>query len=139
MWCSRVKIWFITHVADISGAGMENDKHGVLQVPYFIFICLQQPLRAFTHSAVYLLTPFSLRHIHCWSNDSSIDIGIPIWPAKLLAPVAFSVLCLRLSLQLYAYGGAIRRNDPSPVGVPLIESAADVAAREAQTVSGADD
>lgn len=74
-----------------------------------------------------------------WSNDSSIDIGIPIWPAKLLAPVAFSVLCLRLCLQLYAYGGAIRRNDPSPVAVPLIESAAEVAAREAQTVSGADD
>ena len=74
-----------------------------------------------------------------WSNDSSIDIGIPIWPAKLLAPVAFSVLCLRLTLQLYAYGGAIRRNDPSPAGAPLIESAADAAAREAQTVSGADD
>ncbi len=74
-----------------------------------------------------------------WSNDSSIDIGIPIWPAKLLAPVAFSVLCLRLTLQLYAYGGAIRRNDPAPVGVPLIESAAEAAAREAQTVSGADD
>lgn len=74
-----------------------------------------------------------------WSNDSSIDIGIPIWPAKLLVPVAFSVLCLRLTLQLYAYGGAICRNDPAPVGVPLIESAADVAAREARTVSGADD
>ena len=25
-----------------------------------------------------------------WSRDSSIDIGIPLWPAKLLVPVAFS-------------------------------------------------
>ena len=28
-----------------------------------------------------------------WSRDSSIDIGLPIWPTKLIVPVAFSVLC----------------------------------------------
>lgn len=74
-----------------------------------------------------------------WSRDSSIDIGIPIWPAKLLAPVAFSVLCLRLVLQLWGYGRAIAENAERPVAVPLVQSAAEQAAEEARTVSGAEE
>lgn len=74
-----------------------------------------------------------------WSNDSSIDIALPIWPAKLLAPIAFSVLCLRLVLQLYAYGRAIVLDLDEPVAVPLIEDVATQAAREAEHVSGAED
>lgn len=70
-----------------------------------------------------------------WSRDSSIDIGIPLWPAKLLAPVAFSVLCLRLLLQLWGYVRAFITNDPSPVAVPLIQSAAEQAQEEAMHVS----
>jgi TRAP-type C4-dicarboxylate transport system permease small subunit len=73
-----------------------------------------------------------------WSRDSSIDIGIPLWPAKLLAPVAFSVLCLRLFLQLWAYARAIRHPDQSPIAVPLIADAATQAAMEAEHVSGHD-
>ena len=38
-----------------------------------------------------------------WSRDSSIDIALPLWPAKLLVPVAFSVLALRLTLQLWGF------------------------------------
>ncbi len=33
-----------------------------------------------------------------WSRDSSLDIRLPLWPAKLLAPVAFAVLSLRLAI-----------------------------------------
>jgi TRAP-type C4-dicarboxylate transport system permease small subunit len=66
-----------------------------------------------------------------WSNDSSIDIAIPIWPAKLLAPVAFSVLCVRLVLQLWGYGRAFVYGLSAPVAVPLIQSAAEQAAEEA--------
>lgn len=73
-----------------------------------------------------------------WSRDSSIDIGIPIWPAKLLAPVAFSVLSARLVLQLWAYGRAIRHPDQTPIAVPLIADAATQAAMEAEHVSGHD-
>ncbi|MDE9449808.1 TRAP transporter small permease [Aliiroseovarius sp. Z3] len=73
-----------------------------------------------------------------WSRDSSMDIALPLWPAKLLAPVAFSVLCLRLVLQLYAYGRAFLRNDASPAAVPLVADAATQAALEAQHVSGHD-
>lgn len=67
-----------------------------------------------------------------WSRDSSMDIALPIWPAKLLAPVAFSVLCLRLVLQALAYGRAIVTG--RAIGVPLIASAAQQAALEAEHV-----
>lgn len=70
-----------------------------------------------------------------WSNDSSMDIALPLWPAKLIVPLAFGVLSLRLILQLVCYGGAIRTNNPSPIGVPFIETAAEQAAREALAVS----
>ncbi|MEX0304578.1 MAG: TRAP transporter small permease subunit [Leisingera sp.] len=73
-----------------------------------------------------------------WSADSSMDISLPLWPAKLLAPVAFSVLCLRLSLQLWAYGRALRSGTDRPVAVPMIANAATQAAMEADHVSGHD-
>jgi TRAP-type C4-dicarboxylate transport system permease small subunit len=70
-----------------------------------------------------------------WSRDSSMDIALPLWPAKLLAPVAFSVLCLRLCLQIYAYGRAFIRNDATSIAVPLVADAATQAAMEAEQVS----
>ena len=73
-----------------------------------------------------------------WSRDSSMDIALPLWPAKLLAPVAFSVLCLRLLLQLWAYARALKTGQLQPVAVPLIEDAATRAAHEAEHVAGAD-
>lgn len=74
-----------------------------------------------------------------YSRDSSIDIALPLWPAKLLVPVALTILALRLILQLWAYWRAIRHPDDQPVGVPMIENAAEVAAREAETVQGVED
>lgn len=70
-----------------------------------------------------------------WSNDSSMDIALPLWPAKLIVPVAFSVIVLRLMLQVWAYGRALISGDQSPVAIPFIESAAEQAAREANSVS----
>jgi TRAP-type C4-dicarboxylate transport system permease small subunit len=74
-----------------------------------------------------------------WSRDSSLDIGLPLWPAKLLVPVAFGVLCLRLILQVWGYGRALISGTSSPIAVPLIEDAATAAAAEAATVSGLDE
>ncbi|WP_212523295.1 TRAP transporter small permease [Actibacterium sp. MT2.3-13A] len=74
-----------------------------------------------------------------WSRDSSIDIALPLWPAKLLAPVAFSVLCLRFVLQLWGYARAFVLDLVEPIAVPLVQSAAEQAASEAEMVSGADD
>ena len=73
-----------------------------------------------------------------WSRDSSMDISLPIWPAKLLVPVAFSVLGMRLLLQLWGYARAFVLNLKSPVAVPLIESAAQQAAHEAEIMSNGD-
>ncbi|MGR3486305.1 MAG: TRAP transporter small permease subunit [Paracoccaceae bacterium] len=70
-----------------------------------------------------------------FSRDSTMDIGLPIWPAKLLIPVALSVLWLRMSLQFWGYCRAFRTG--RAIAVPLVESAAEVAAREAETVGGA--
>ncbi len=73
-----------------------------------------------------------------WSRDSSIDIGLPIWPMKLLVPVAFSVLCLRLVLQVWAYGRALVLGLERPVVVPLHRSVAEQAEAEAHQLEGAD-
>ena len=74
-----------------------------------------------------------------WSRDSTIDIGLPIWPAKLIVPVAFGVICLRLMLQVFVYARAVVQGTERPVGVPLIADAATQAALEAATVTGDDD
>ena len=66
-------------------------------------------------------------------GDSSIDIALPLWPAKLLVPFAFFILLLRLSIHLISYGKAIYNGD-QPVAVPLIEDAATQAANEAKSV-----
>ena len=65
-----------------------------------------------------------------WSRDSSMDIALPIWPAKLMAPLAFSVLVLRLVLQVWAYGRAIVTGHA--IAVPLIADAATQARMEAE-------
>jgi len=73
-----------------------------------------------------------------WSRDSTIDIGLPVWPSKILVPVAFSVLCLRLLLQIWAYGRALVLGLEEPVSVPLIQSVAEQAASEADQLEGRD-
>ena len=69
-------------------------------------------------------------------GDSSLDINLPTWPAKLVVPIALSVLALRLFLHLWGYARAMRQGGDTPVAVPLIEDAASVAAAEADSVLG---
>ena len=68
-----------------------------------------------------------------------MDINLPIWPAKLVVPVALSILALRLILQIWAYSRAVINGSDSPVAVPLIEDAATVAAAEAGSLMGEDE
>ena len=72
------------------------------------------------------------------SRDSSIDVSLPIWPSKLLVPIAFAVLCARLVLQAVGYGRAFVLGLANPVAVPLIQSVADQAKAEAEALEGAD-
>lgn len=73
-----------------------------------------------------------------WSRDSSMDISLPLWPAKLLAPIAFSVLCLQLLVQIWGYIAALISGTDQPIAVPLIEDVAAQAAHEAEHVTGHD-
>ncbi|NRP36462.1 MULTISPECIES: TRAP transporter small permease subunit [unclassified Marinobacterium] len=66
-----------------------------------------------------------------WSRDSTIDIGLPLWPAKLLAPIALSVLSIRLVLQIWGFARAFVLNQTSPVAVPLTEDIETQARKEA--------
>lgn len=74
-----------------------------------------------------------------WSRDSSLDIGLPLWPAKLLVTFSFAILSLRLILQVWGYGRAVITGERNPIAVPLIEDAATAAAAEAAAVSGFDE
>ncbi|MGR3492796.1 MAG: TRAP transporter small permease subunit [Shimia sp.] len=71
-----------------------------------------------------------------WSRDSTMDIALPIWPAKLLAPVAFGVLAVRLALQCIGWGRAIVTGHA--VAVPMPVDIATQAAEEAAAVTGRD-
>ncbi|MDJ0881999.1 MAG: TRAP transporter small permease [Gammaproteobacteria bacterium] len=71
-------------------------------------------------------------------GDSSLDINLPTWPAKLVVPVALSVLALRLLLNIWGYARALKQGGDEPVAVPLIEDAASMAAAEAESVLGED-
>ncbi|WP_375265603.1 TRAP transporter small permease subunit [Planktotalea sp.] len=72
------------------------------------------------------------------SRDSSIDVGIPIWPSKLVVPIAFGVLSLRLILQAVGYGRALVLGLKNPVAVPLTLSVAEQAQIEAKSLMGDD-
>ena len=69
-----------------------------------------------------------------FSRDSTIDIGLPIWPSKILVPIGFAILCLRLLLQSYGYARALIFGLSKPVAVPLVRDAATQAAAEADNL-----
>lgn len=69
-------------------------------------------------------------------GDSTMDIRLPRWPAKLVVPVALAVLAVRLALQLAGYVRLALDPRRPPFGVPLIESAREAARREIEDVMG---
>lgn len=69
-------------------------------------------------------------------GDSTVDINLPTWPTKILFPLLFAVLSVRLAIHVVAYFKAMRSGEEEPVGVPLIEDVAEQTKREAETVSG---
>lgn len=53
-------------------------------------------------------------------GDSTMDIRLPTWPAKMMVPLALGFLWLRLSLQICGYVRMIRHPDAEPVAVPKL-------------------
>lgn len=70
------------------------------------------------------------------SKDSTTDIYLPWWPAKLVVPIAFAVLVLRLLLQVWGYGRALILGLETPPAVPLTLSVEEQAMAEARAMEG---
>lgn len=71
------------------------------------------------------------------SRDSSIDIGLPTWPSKLVVPFAFTVLSFRLILQAVGYLRALIFDLKKPPAVPLPISSSDQAKIETEAIDRA--
>ena len=71
------------------------------------------------------------------SRDSSIDIGLPTWPSKLVVPFAFTVLSFRLILQAIGYSRALYFGSRQPAAVPLVLSASEQAKLETEAIDRA--
>ena len=54
---------------------------------------------------ISILTYYSFKHFQrAWTiGDSTIDIQLPTWPSKLMIPIAFATLTLRLTVQFAGY------------------------------------
>ena len=84
---------------------------------------------------VAILAWYGYEHfLRAWTiGDSTIDIEIPLWPSKLLVPVAFAVLLVRLFIQLLGFLRLAADPDAEPVGIPLIETVDEQAQHEIET------
>jgi TRAP-type mannitol/chloroaromatic compound transport system permease small subunit len=68
---------------------------------------------------------------NAWDKgDSSMDIGLPQWPSKLVVPLMLVVLLARLALQLWGCLRMLRDPQSAPLAVSRVESAAEHARRE---------
>jgi len=69
-------------------------------------------------------------------GDTTIDAEFPVWPSKLLVPIAFGIWWLRLAIQ---FVGSLRLAiDPSrsPIGVVTMKDVADQAQDEITEIMG---
>jgi len=89
---------------------------------------------AITSALIYGTWDHTSRAIR--NGDSTVDINLPTWPAKILFPIIFGLLALRLVVQIWAYWRAFKSGESEPVAVPIPEDAATQALNEALTVSG---
>jgi len=63
-------------------------------------------------------------------GDSTIDAELPMWPSKAVVPIAFSLLWLRLFVQLLGFMRLFRNPEAKPVAVPVVESVEEQAVHE---------
>ena len=73
---------------------------------------------------IAVIIPYSYRHFERALNfgDSTIDIELPTWPAKLAVPVVLSILLARTIVQFLGYLRLAAKPDAEPVAIPLIKS-----------------
>ena len=75
--------------------------------------------------------------VRAWQlGDSTMDIKLPVWPSKLMVPVALSFLWLRLVLQVIDYVRLSMNPESPPVAVPVLESIEEQARQEIEETIG---
>ena len=81
---------------------------------------------------VVVLIPYSFDHFYraFEFGDSTIDLELATWPAKLVVPVGLSVLLLRLVVQWIGYLRMLVDPDREAVAIPVIKLTEDVALEE---------
>jgi len=73
------------------------------------------------------------------SGDSTIDLQYPVWPSKILVPIALAVLFLRLLIETIGYWRLVLKPDSEPFAVPLILTEEDLAKKEIEDSKGSAD
>ena len=69
--------------------------------------------------------------LRAWEiGDSTIDVQLPVWPSKLIVPVALALLLVRLLIQFWGYLRLVVQPAAAPIAVPLIASTAEHARGE---------
>lgn len=69
--------------------------------------------------------------LRAWQlGDSTMDIRLPVWPGKLVVPLALATLWLRLLLQLAGYLRLAFDPQAKPEGVPVVLSPEEMAQAE---------
>lgn len=120
---------------------------GHIRMDIFVGQLKGRPLWVFELVSVVLMLVITLllisgswdHFMRAWEfGDSSFDINLPTWPAKLVVPVMLSFLALRLVLNIWGYVRALITGTSMPVAVPLIEDAEAQAAKEASAFSDED-
>ena len=83
---------------------------------------------------VAVLIPYAYQHFQraFEFGDSTIDIELATWPAKLVVPAALAVLLARLIVQLAAYLRLAVNPHLMPVAAPSVKGAEERAAEEIQ-------
>jgi C4-dicarboxylate transporter DctQ subunit len=72
-------------------------------------------------------------------GDSSIDAQIPLWPSKLVVPIALGMLFVRLLISLWAYARVLVDPSDPMIGVAEVIDAEEQALREAAAAGAFDD
>lgn len=85
---------------------------------------------------VSILIPSSYSHFQraFEIGDSTMDIELVTWPAKLVVPVALTILLGRVTIQTVGYLRMLYRPSYPPVAVPVIQTLEDKAQSEATKV-----
>lgn len=63
-------------------------------------------------------------------GDGMMDLNFPLWPPKLVVPIAFAMLLVRCLIQLAGYVRLAAHPDAVPVAVPQSEDVQEIARHE---------